>query len=242
MSCHPTYHILSPRPTPSLSLPTPVSRQRIPFKFLPLLVPLFHLLYFPRRKTYPLPMLQADAPSRQEQHLVSLADGHTYVIRRRGCISEVLLADISRLLFVPVSTTISTDGWRRRERCTGHDIRREKEKRQQWETTNVDAQEAVLGFLSVTQPCPFPPGQAPGSSPPPAQYQLPDTAVVNQASDYLIRIPEFNSYHYHFSAHSFLFKPTIWLGVCSRLRPLWRYWKNRSRFILLRSLLSWMDI
>ena len=58
-------HFPSPRPTPSLSLPTPVSRRRIPFKFLPLLVPLFHLLYFPGRKTYPPPMLQVGKSSIQ---------------------------------------------------------------------------------------------------------------------------------------------------------------------------------
>ena len=56
-----------------------------------------------------------------------------------------------------------------------NDIRREDEKREQWETMNVDAQEAVLGLLfmgSAHNPRPFPPGRAPEvvptSAPPPA--------------------------------------------------------------------------
>jgi len=55
----------------------------------------------------------ADAPSQQGQRPASLqilADGDTHVIRRWGCIGEVLFADVSHSLFFSVITIISTDG------------------------------------------------------------------------------------------------------------------------------------
>ena len=155
-------HILFPRPTPPLSLPTqtlPVSRWRIPFEFLPLLtlIPLFYLC-FPRRKTYPPPMLQVGKSSIQclyrPSHMVTLLSFDVKGASARS----FLLTSPARCLFPSqppfrlrdedgVSTVLDTN-----------DIRREKEKRQQWETTNIDSQEAVLGLL-------FPLGRAPESTP-----------------------------------------------------------------------------
>ena len=63
--------------------------------------------------------LPTDAPGLQEQHLMSLqilANGHTHANWHWGCISEVFFANISHLLFVPISISISTDGWRCCER------------------------------------------------------------------------------------------------------------------------------
>ena len=128
----------------------PVSSGRIPFEFLPL-VPLFHPLL---SQMEDLPT--ADAASRQEHRPISLqtlADGHTHVIRRRGCIGEVLFGICWHL---PLSVCFclhlsfqSTDEGAVRAVLDTNDIRGENEERRQCENMNIDSQEAVLGLLSM---------------------------------------------------------------------------------------------
>ena len=96
-----------------------------------------------------------------------LADDHTHVIRRRGCIGEVLFAEVSSSLFVSVSTTISIDGRRPWERHTGQYTEGEGE------TTTIGNYErgcprgdvGVVNHGICPQPRPFPPGRTPESAP-----------------------------------------------------------------------------
>jgi len=82
--------------------------------------------------------------------LQTLADGHAHVIQCRECIGEVLFAGIFCSLIVSVTTTFrSMDEGTVSAVLNTNDMQRENEKRQQWETRNIDSQEGVLGLLSM---------------------------------------------------------------------------------------------
>ena len=88
--------------------------------------------------------------------LHTLADGHTHVTRRRGCIGEVLFAGVSRSLFVPspppfrlmdegaMSAVLDTNGIRR-EKTMGN-------RERGWPGGGVGA--VIYGICP--QPHPFP--------------------------------------------------------------------------------------
>ena len=95
----------------------------------------------------------ADAPSRQEQHpmsLQTLADGHTMSFDVEGASARsFLLTSPARPLFPsPLSFRLTDEGAVSSVLDT-NGIRRKKEKQQKRETTNIDFQEAVLVFLSM---------------------------------------------------------------------------------------------